>query len=80
MIADLVLVARQTKEEFVANKLRLYIGKNRSGQARMEIPCKINYRYMRIEESDEVDLVDLDEVSFGGKKSRQNDDEDEIFG
>jgi replicative DNA helicase len=78
MIADLVLVARQTKEEFTANKLRLYIGKNRSGAARMEIPCKISYRHMKIEESDEVEFDDLTEVSFGGSKPRSVGDE--IFG
>jgi replicative DNA helicase len=77
MIADLVLVARQTKEEFSANKLRLYVGKNRSGAARMEIPCKINYRHMKIEESDEVEFDDLTEVSFGGAKTI---DKDEMFG
>lgn len=81
MIADLVLVARQTKEEFTANKLRLYVGKNRSGAARMEIPCKISYRHMKIEESDEVEFDDLSEVSFGGsggeKKSEGGDD---LFG
>ena len=75
MIADLVLVARQTKEEFNVNKLRLYVGKNRSGAARMEIPCKINYRHMKIEESDEVEFDDLSEVSFGGGKTNNNDDE-----
>lgn len=78
MIADLVLVARQTKEEFQANKLRLYIGKNRSGAARGEIYCKVNYQHMKIEESDEVQFDDLTEVSFGGKKSQSSDDE--IFG
>ena len=80
MIADLVLVARQTKEEFTANKLRLYVGKNRSGAARMEIPCKINYRHMRIEESDEVEFYDLSEVSFGGGTVKPKSAGDEIFG
>jgi len=75
MIADLVLVARQTKEEFSANKLRLYVGKNRSGAARMEIPCKISYRHMRIEESDEVEFDDLTEIGFGGGKITGNNDE-----
>jgi len=70
MIADLVLVARQTKDEFTANKLRLYVGKNRSGAARMEIACKISYRHMKMEESDEVEFDDLTEVSFGGSKPR----------
>lgn len=79
MIADLVLVARQTKEEFTANKLRLYVGKNRSGAARGEIPCKVSYRHMKIEESDEIGLDDLSEVSFGGKPSA-NSEGDEIFG
>jgi len=78
MIADLVLVARQTKEEFTANKLRLYVGKNRSGAARGEIACKVSYRHMRIEESDEVEFDDLTEVSFGGAKPRSVGDE--IFG
>jgi len=79
MIADLVLVARQTKEEFNANKLRLYVGKNRSGAARMEIPCKVSYRHMRMEESDEVEFDDLSEVSFGGGNKPKSVG-DEIFG
>ena len=79
MIADLVLVARQTKDEFAANQLRLYVGKNRSGAARMEIPCRINYRHMKIEESDEVQFDDLSEVSFGGDGKITNND-DEMFG
>lgn len=78
MIADLVLVARQTREEFTANKLRLYVGKNRSGAARGEIACKISYRHMRIEESDEVQFDDLTEVSFGGNKTKSVGDE--LFG
>jgi replicative DNA helicase len=64
MICDVALIARQTKEEFAKNKLRLYIGKNRSGQARIEIPCKIDYKLMKIEESDEIDFENLDEISF----------------
>jgi replicative DNA helicase len=78
MIADLVLVARQTKEEFTANKLRLYIGKNRSGLARTEIPCKISYKHMKIEESDEVEFEDLSEVSFGGGEQKTS-ETDDIF-
>ncbi len=75
MIADLVLVARQTKEEFGRNKLRLYVGKNRSGQARLEIPCKIDYRRMKIEESDDLSIEDLSEIGFGdGKTKKESDD------
>jgi hypothetical protein len=45
----------------------------------MEIPCKINYRHMRIEESDEVEFDDLTEVGFGGN-CKPKSVGDEIFG
>jgi replicative DNA helicase len=78
MIADFVLVARQTKEEFTRNKLRLYVGKNRSGQARLEIGCKIDYRRMKIEESDDLSIEDLSEIGFGDGKPKK--ETDEMFG
>jgi len=80
MIADLVLVVRQSKEEFEQNRLRLYVGKNRSGQARVEIHCEIDYKNMIIRESDQVPLDDFTEIGFGSFSTKKKDEAgDEMF-
>jgi len=80
MIADLVLVVRQSREEFEQNRLRLYVGKNRSGQARVEIHCEIDYKNMIIRESDQVPLDDFTEIGFGSFSTKKKDETgDEMF-
>lgn len=86
MIADLVLVVRQSPEELQRNKLRLYIAKFRSGESRKEIRCNCNYKYMKMEEDDEVEVNDFSEIDFGSKDKPQilntdkNEEKDELFG
>lgn len=79
MVGDLALVVRQSKEEFSRNKLRLYIAKNRSGFARIEIPCKIDYKRMKIEESDDIELDDLSEINFGSGSKNKKEEDKELF-
>lgn len=82
MIADLVLVVRQTREEFEQQRLRLYVGKNRSGPARQEIRCTVNYNYMTIQEDEQPMVEDFSEVTFGETRIplTRREETDIIFG
>jgi len=71
-VSDLILIARQSDEERIKNKFRLFVAKNRSGIAGKEIKCKYDYVHMKIEEDDEIDVQDFSKIDFGNTDKSPN--------